>query len=632
MRSQSSVRPFRKAFQAAVVGALAATLLPAGGAGAAPGGIKTVHEAVPGSYIVVLEADTPGVGTVARQLARAHNGEIGYVYSHALKGFSISLKRADALALSADPRVALVEQEARVHAVDTQSGATWGLDRTDQRDLPLNSSYTYNATGAGTTSYVIDTGVRITHNDLGGRASHGYDFVDGDADASDCNGHGTHVAGTIGGNSYGIAKATSLVGVRVLGCDGSGAGGDIIAGIDWVTAQHTPGESDVANMSLGTLIGTSSTIDAAVRGSIADGTTYAIAAGNGGALGIAESACNTSPSRVAEAITVSATDRTDRKASFANYGTCVDIFAPGVDVTSAWYTSNTATDTISGTSMASPHVAGVAAQYLQVNPGASPAAVASALSSNATANKVTNPGSGSPNRLLYNGFISTGTPSPEPSPSPTSSPSPSPTQPTNAAPSAAFTYTCSDLTCTFTDKSTDSDGTIAGRTWNFGDGSTSTETNPTRTFAGAGTYTVTLTVTDDRGATGSTSQAVTVSAPPAGDPDPSTPTLENGVAKSDTNGAAGSWKYYKIQVPAGRSSLKVDLAGPACALLGCNPDLDLYVRSGAKPTASTYNCRVYTSSSSGTCNLSNPAAGYWYVGVHVYSGSSVKSYTVTATY
>ena len=624
LRFFSSV--FRRAAQATLVGALVAVVLPVSSVAASQAGIKTVREAVPGSYIVLLDEGTTAVGAVAQRLERTYNGDLGYIYSHALKGFSISLKRADALALSADPRVALVEQEAVVRAVATQSGATWGLDRTDQRDLPLNSTYTYNATGAGTTSYVIDTGVRITHNDLGGRASHGYDFVDGDADSSDCNGHGTHVAGTIGGNAYGIAKGTSLVGVRVLGCDGSGAGADIIAGIDWVTAQHSPGESDVANMSLGTLLGTSSTIDAAVRGSIADGTTYAIAAGNGGALGIAEDACNTSPSRVAEAITVSATDKTDRKASFANYGTCVDIFAPGVDITSAWYTSNTATNTISGTSMASPHVAGVAAQYLQINPGASPAAVAGALTSNATTGKVPNAGSGSPNRLLFNGFISAGT-TPEPSPSP----SPSPTQPTNAAPTASFTYSCSGLTCSFTDKSADSDGTITSRAWNFGDGSTSNEANPTRTFAAAGTYTVSLTVTDDKGATGNTSQAVTVSAP-SGDPDPGTPNLTNGVAKSDTNGAKGTWKYYKIQVPAGRSSLKVELTGPSCGVLGCDPDLDLYVRSGAKPTATAYNCRVYTSSSSGTCTISSPASGYWYVGVHVYAGSAVKSYSVKATY
>ncbi|MFN2388181.1 MAG: S8 family serine peptidase [Actinomycetota bacterium] len=600
------------------------SLFPAAAAGAPAGGtVLRVAEAVPGSYLVTLQPDATDVVATATGLARALRGELGYVYTHALKGFSIALKPSAAEALSRDPRVALVEQDPVVRAIDTQTGPPWGLDRTDQRNLPLSGSYVYNATGAGATAYIIDTGIRTSHSDFGGRASHGYDFVDGDADASDCNGHGTHVAGTVGGTSYGIAKAASLVGVRVLDCGGSGSGADIIAGIDWVTAQHTAGENDVANMSLGTLVGTSSTIDAAVRNSISDGTTYAIAAGNGGLLGVGEDACNTSPSRVAEALTVSATDSSDRKASFANYGTCVDIFAPGVSVKSAWYTNDTATNTISGTSMAAPHVAGVAAQYLQVNPGSSPAAVASAITGNATTGKVTSAGSGSPNRLLYNGFISA-------APAPSPSPSPSPTGPTNSAPAASFTETCSGLTCTFTDTSTDSDGTIAGRSWNFGDGSTSTAANPSHTYAAAGTYTVSLTVTDDDGATGSTSHAVTVAT--SSDPDPSTPTLTNAVATSDTNGAKGTWKYYKIQVPAGKSSLKVELAGPSCGLLSCNPDLDLYVRQAAKPTTTSYACRVYTSSSSGTCTISNPAGDWWYVGVHVYSGTEVKSYTIKATY
>jgi subtilisin family serine protease len=531
--------------------AVVMALLP-GGAGAATGGIHQAGKAIPNSYLVTLDAgigDAPGA---ASELARVHGGAVGHVYTHALQGFSVTVDRAGAMAISLDPRVELVEEDPAMRAVASQSNPPYGLDRTDQRNLPLNSTYTYGATGAGTTAYVIDTGIRISHSQFGGRASFGYDFVDGDADASDCNGHGTHVAGTIGGSTYGIAKASSLVAVRVLDCAGEGAGADIIAGIDWVTGQHSAGENDVANMSLGTILGTSSTIDAAVRNSILDGTTYAIAAGNGNALGMADDACNTSPSRVAEAITVSATDSSDRKASFANYGTCVDIFAPGVNVLSSWYTNDTATNTISGTSMAAPHVAGVAAQFLQVNPGASPATVASGINSNATPGKVVSPGSGSPNRLLYNAFLGAG-PSPEPSPTPTPTTSPTPT-PTPS---------------------------------------------PTQT---------------------------------SGDPDPSTPTLTNGMARSDTNGSAGTWKYYKIQVPAGKSSLKVDLTGAACSLLSCDPDLDLYVRQGARPTETTYGCRVYTSSSTGSCTISNPAADYWYIGVHVYSGSVSKSYTVKGTY
>ncbi|HEV2755010.1 MAG TPA: S8 family serine peptidase [Actinomycetota bacterium] len=622
MGSRSKTSSRRYAVAALVAGMLLAMLPTGAGAAESRPSIRPAGKAVPGSYIVVLRPDVSDVAGVATRLARVHGGRLGYVYSHALDGFSIEIDRAGALAIASDPRVALVEQDPVVRAIDTQANPPYGLDRTDQRNLPLSNSYVYNATGAGTTVYIVDSGVRVTHSDFGGRASHGYDFVDGDPDASDCDGHGTHVAGTVGGNTYGIAKAASLVAVRVLDCNGDGAGADIIAGVDWVTAQHTAGEKDVANMSLGTLLGTSSTIDAAVRNSIADGTTYAIAAGNGGALGIAEDACNTSPSRVAEAITVSATDSSDRRASFANYGTCVDIFAPGVNVLSSWVTNDTATNTISGTSMASPHVAGVAAQYLQANGATAPPAVATALTSNATTGKVTSPGSGSPNRLLYNGFISAGT---TPTPTPTPTPPPG-----NAAPVASFTNTCSGLTCSFTDTSTDSDGTIASRSWNFGDGGTSTAANPSHTFPAAGTYTVTLTVTDNAGATASTSKAVTVSS--TSDPDPSTPNLSNGVATSDTNGAAGTWKYYKIQVPAGKSSLRVDLTGAACSLLECNPDLDLYVRQGAKPTATAYACRHYTSASTGSCTISNPAADWWYVGVHVYSGTQSKSYTVKATY
>jgi subtilisin family serine protease len=284
-----------------------------------------------------------------------------------------------------------------VHATATQTGATWGIDRSDQRSLPLSTTFTYTRTGAGVKAYIIDTGIRFSHNQFGGRATSGYDAVDGGT-ADDCNGHGTHVAGTTGGSTYGVAKGVSLVAVRVLNCSGSGTTSGVIAGVNWVTGNHPAGAPAVANMSLGG--GASSSLDTAVRNSIADGVSYAVAAGNGDVLGNPQNACNFSPARVTEAMTISATNSSDAKASWANYGSCVDWFAPGVSITSAWWTSNTATNTISGTSMATPHTAGVAAQYLQGNPGASPATVRSALY-NLTTKSIVRSSSTANNHLLY---------------------------------------------------------------------------------------------------------------------------------------------------------------------------------------------------------------------------------------
>ncbi|MFE0457433.1 S8 family peptidase [Streptomyces sp. NPDC058914] len=379
---------------AALVGgltALPAQAAPAEGRVLAAGSPTAVKD----SYIVTLKQDAgfKASSTTGKNLIKEYGGTVKKTFGSALNGYTATLSAAEARRLAADPAVAAVEQNQTVQLADTtQSNAPWGLDRIDQTSLPLSGTYTYpDSGGSGVTAYVIDTGVRITHSQISGRATNGYDAVDGDNVAQDGNGHGTHVATTIAGTTYGVAKKAKIVAVRVLNNSGSGTTAGVIAGIDWVTANHS-GPS-VANMSLGG--GVSTTLDAAVRRSIASGVTYAVAAGNS-----STTASSSSPARVSEAITVGATTSTDAKASYSNYGSALDIFAPGSSITAGWHTSDTATNTISGTSMATPHVAGAAAVYLANHTSATPAAVATALVNGATTGKVTSAGSGSPNRLL----------------------------------------------------------------------------------------------------------------------------------------------------------------------------------------------------------------------------------------
>ena len=381
-----------------------------------PNKFRRTEKNIKGQYIVVLKDDADPDAEAAR-LSREHGGDRtgGHTYRRALKGFSVRMNENQAQRMAEDPRVEFVEEDGEVEASATQTGATWGLDRIDQRDLPLNSTYNYFATGTGVRAYIIDTGIRATHSQFAGRVISGFTAINDGRGTSDCNGHGTHVAGTVGGSTYGVAKNVTLVAVRVLDCNGSGSNSGVIAGVDWVSGNHTAGQPAVANMSLGG--GASSALDTAVNNSINDGVTYAIAAGNSNA-----NACNYSPARVANAITVGSTTSSDARSSFSNYGTCLDIFAPGSSITSSWSTTDTATNTISGTSMATPHVAGVVALYLESNPGASPATVGSAIINNSTLNHVTSPGTGSPNRLLYSIFG--GAPPPTPTPTPTPTPPP----------------------------------------------------------------------------------------------------------------------------------------------------------------------------------------------------------------
>ncbi|MBD8527390.1 S8 family peptidase [Pseudoxanthomonas sp. CAU 1598] len=391
--------------------------------------LRLAQQPVPGRYIVVLKEDSarlaseasianrrhiPEVAQVAQQIAAQSPGRRMRVlqsFNEALRGFvANNLSDDDIVRLLEDPRVDYVEEDGVVRINTTQNNATWGLDRIDQASLPLNGTYVYDTTASNVHAYIIDTGIRASHNDFGGRVSGGYSAINDGNGTHDCQGHGTHVAGTVGSATYGVAKGVRLYPVRVLGCDGSGTNSGVIAGIDWVRTNHSA--PAVANMSLGG--GASSAVDSAVANLSSAGVTVVVAAGND-----SSSACNYSPARAPSAITVGSTTSSDSRSSFSNYGSCLDIFAPGSSILSTSNGSNSATATLSGTSMASPHVAGAAALYLAGNPSASPSQVTNALINAAVSNAVGNPGSGSPNRLLQTGADGgTNPPDPDPDPDP----------------------------------------------------------------------------------------------------------------------------------------------------------------------------------------------------------------------
>ena len=349
------------------------------------------------SYIIKTKSASAARGVA--NAAEAAGGQITERYERVYEGFSAKLTAAQAQELRTNPKVESIIADQLAYPTTTQVNPTWGLDRIDQRRTAGNGTYSYTNTGDGVTAYVIDTGNRFSHNEFGGRAVSGFDFVDG-GNADDCNGHGSHVSGTIGGSTYGVAKKVDLVAVRVFPCNDGAPFSTIIAAMDWVVANRT-GPS-VLNMSLGG--GAFQPVDDAVANTTAAGVTVVVAAGNDNA-----DACNTSPARAPSAITVAATDVNDTRAPFSNWGQCVDLFAPGVDVLSAWWDSDSATNTISGTSMAAPHVSGVVARHLQAHPADSPAQVTAHLLAATTLNKVVDP-QGSPNRLLYIAPQKTGKP------------------------------------------------------------------------------------------------------------------------------------------------------------------------------------------------------------------------------
>ena len=583
------------------------------------------NRAIEGKYIVVFKTPTvlntqssdaiaDFASTQSASLSNLYNVDIAQEFGGVLNGVVVNASAQKVQQMLSNPNIEYIEQDqimsvaplAQTNA--NQPNAIWGLDRIDQQSLPLNSNYYYDFDGSGVTAYVIDTGVRVSHNEFGNRASHGYDFIDNDADATDCNGHGTHVAGTIGGSAYGVAKNVNIVGVRVLGCNGSGSNSGVIAGINWV--KNNASGPSVANMSLGG--GASQATDDAVNNAVAAGISFVVAAGNDN-----RNACNYSPARAANAITVGSTTSSDSRSSFSNYGNCLDIYAPGSSIKSAWYNSNSATNTISGTSMAAPHVAGAVALFLDETPSLSPSQIDTKLSQRSTKNTVSDAKSGSPNELLYTldgGVIE---PPIENELTNGQSVSVSGVQGSNTFYKLIVPAGSSALTFDMNGGSGDADmyvqvgqkpsiNSYNCRPYKNGNTESCSFTNPQ-----AGDWWVMLNGYSQYSGANLTGTF-------DGNASCGNNCLTNGVPINGLAGSQSQELVYTIDVPA-NAVLNVSMSGGT-------GDADLYVRKGAQPTTNNFDCRPYLNGNNETCSLNSGQGGKYYItlrGYTAFSGTSI---------
>lgn len=606
-------------------------------------------DALPDRYVVVLKEDVGRPADAARDLVGPTGGRVHHVYENALKGFAATLPPQALNGLLNAPAVAYVAQDGLVslstdagYAMEagTQPGATWGLDRIDQRDLPLDGSYGYTVSGEGVTVYIIDSGILPDHEEFGGRASIGVDFIDDGRNGVDCTGHGTHVAGTVGGNVYGVAKGASLVAVRVFGCENSTPYSVILAAVDWVTANATL--PAVVNMSLGG--GAYEPLDEAIRASILSGLVYAVSAGNGWGA----DACEQSPARVSEALTVGASASLDARSEFSNVGACVDLFAPGSEITSAWHTDVTATNTISGTSMSTPHVAGAAALYLEGDPVASPTTVANVIVGTATAGRLADVGPGSPDLLLYSlltptasgpvigvqpsalQFSTYGSGTGEPLGTETAGGMEFEIHSAGQAAGKELTMTAATSVDAATLGSLTS--TAALRLSNLGDEPLNWTASADQLWLTVEPLAGTLAAYDGTG--------LTVTADPTGLPpgeyygvitveDPAASNsprtvevtlkvtaivdLESGVPVENLSGPAGSQQHYRIRVPEGAGTLAIQT-------FGGTGDVDLFARYGDLPDLQNglADCWSTMGSNDEYCVITSPPAGDWYILLYGY--------------